>query len=164
MLQLLDQALCQLPAAEIAAAVRKLDDEDLANIVRSHDGVRRFLLLVSVEQLDGQRKGKKTNGKPRRKGLKPSERRALSKSNSGAKAAPSAKPGKGEGRAARMRIVRASILAEVKAAGDEGARSSAIAETLQMTRDAVGFQLRKLKSQGKVRMTGTRNHARWFAA
>ncbi len=160
MIQLLDQAMCQLPAAELAAGVRDLDDEVLAAIVRSNDALRRRMMQAAL----GVGVDKPTPPKPiPPPGLRPSERKALAKSNGGGRQAPTA-ASSAKGKKAKGQIARASILAELKAAGEEGAKARVIAETLQMTRDACGFQLRKLKSQGKVRMTGTRKHARWFTA
>lgn len=163
---LMDQAALKLPADKLAELARAIPDDDLADMVRSNPDLRRFALMVLVqEQLGGS---SRANGKVAKPNGKSKPRAASRTSRSNGARGGSRKPRpteklRQEG-ASKVDDLAQSMLAAIVKSGEDGISPRDLAAEVGCDKVTLARRGQTLVDAGKARVEGTTNSRRWYAA
>jgi hypothetical protein len=148
--QILDKAIGSIPNADLAAAVRSMPDDDLAHLVRRHPGVRRFVLLVLIDQV--QEAGMLVPAPE----VKPPVGDAAPAADRSKATRKTKKGGVSEARVAEVERALAS-------AGATGLMSTDLAEALGVSAVTIRKAMHRLVAAGKAEWRGSKTKRRWHA-
>lgn len=140
---ILDQALLQLPDEQLADAVRQCGDDDLADVVRNNPEVRRFVLLVLLDQIREVGTGKAKAKKPRPAEPKPTA---------------STPPATSSGDEKTL----ARVVSIVDASGENGTRTGEVKDQLGTSDYATRMMLQQLAAAGRIRVEGEGRGTRYY--